>query len=86
MGKTYERKVEFAVGFIGGQWSEVSITVEETRERVLDDPELIERAEATLDKMFSSSGSASDTPIFFKHVLYIQPAEELHGNDYSITF
>jgi hypothetical protein len=82
MGKTYEREVEFAVGFLGGQWSEVSITVEETRERVLDDPELIESAEVTLDKMFVSS----DKKIAFKHVLYIQPAEELHGDDYIVTF
>jgi hypothetical protein len=81
MGKTYEREVEFAVGFVGGQWSEVSVTVKEARERVLDDPELIEGAVAMLDKMDFSPNVVS-----FKHVLYIQPAEELHGDDYIVTF
>lgn len=76
MGKTLQREVEFAVGFVGGQWSEVSVSVEENYERVLDDPEIIEKALEVLKKM-----DFSPNAVAFHHVLYIEDPEGGFGED-----
>lgn len=76
MGEAYEREVEFAVGFTGGQWREVSITVQETPERALDDDELVEKAVEILEKLDFSPNLVS-----FHHVLYIEDPDNMHDED-----
>jgi hypothetical protein len=79
MGKTYEREVEFAVGFVGGQWREVSVTVQETMERVLDDDEITPKALKILEKI-----DFSPNVVAFHHVLYIEDPEGGFGEDLNI--
>jgi len=71
----YQRDVEFAVGFVGGQWREVTITVPETYEKALDDDEIVAAAEKIIEKIDFPD------PVSFYHVLYIEPPEGGFGED-----
>jgi hypothetical protein len=70
-----KREVEFAVGFVGGQWREVSITVEEDPTRVMEDDELVAAATETLELIDFES------PVAFYHVLHIEDPEGGFGED-----
>lgn len=72
MGKTYEREVVVAVGFVGGQWREVSVTVEETMERVLDDDEITTEAMKIIEQL-----NFVPNAISFHHVLYIENPDSI---------
>ena len=70
----YERHVEVAVGFVGGQWREITVTVPESEDRVLDD-ELTKAATAIIKQM-----GFSDTVAFY-HVIFIEEPEGGFGED-----
>ena len=76
MDKTYEREVEVAVGFVGGQWREVSVTVKETEERVLDNEEITAEAMKIIEQLDFSPNAVS-----FHHVLYIEDPDGGFGED-----
>jgi len=76
--KTCERDVEFAVGFVGGQWTEVTITLDEPLERVLDDDELVEMGEKKLQRI------KFPNPVAFYHVLHIEDPEGGFGEDLNL--
>jgi hypothetical protein len=79
MGQTCEREVEFAVGFVGGRWKEVSITVEEPFERVMDDIEITTAATKIIEKI-----DFSPEVVSFYHVIYIEDPEGGFGEDLNI--
>ena len=79
MGKAYEREVEVAVGFVGGQWSEVSVSVPETFESVLDDEEITAKALEIIEKI-----DFSPNAVAFHHILYIEDPEGGFGEDTNI--
>jgi len=76
MGKTYEREVEVAVGYVGGQWREVSVTVKGTMERILDDDEITAKALKIIEELDFSPNAVS-----FHHVLYIESPDGVFGED-----
>lgn len=76
MGKTCEREVEFAVGFVGGRWREISVTVEEPFERAMDDSEITSAAEEIIKKIDFRPELVS-----FYHVLYIEDPDGGFGED-----
>ncbi len=79
MGETLEREVEVAVGFVGGQWSEVSVSVPETFESVLDDEEITAKALEIIEKI-----DFSPNAVAFHHILYIEDPEGGFGEDTNI--
>lgn len=76
MDKAYEREVEVAVGFVGGQWREVSVTVQEAVSRVLDDDEITAKAMEIIEKL-----DFSPNAVAFHHVLYIEDPDGGFGED-----
>ena len=79
MGKAYEREVEVAVGFVGGQWSEVSVSVPETFESVLDDEEITAKALEIIEKI-----DFSPNAVAFHHIRHIEDPEGGFGEDTNI--
>jgi hypothetical protein len=73
----FERSVEFAVGFVGGQWQEVMITVPEDEDRVLDDGEVEDAARKVIEKIEFAE------PVAFYHLLYIGDPEGGFGEDWD---
>lgn len=76
MGEAYEREVEFAVGFTGGHWREVSIIVQEDPDCALDDDEVVAKALITLEQI-----DFSPEIVAFHHILYIQDPDSIHDED-----
>lgn len=73
--KNCQRTVEFAVGFLHGQWIEVEIIVEEDPDRALDDEEVVEAATKIIQQ------ATFEHPVSFYHVLYISPPEGGYADD-----
>ena len=70
-----ERRVEVAVGFADHTWRDLWVGVPENPEYVLDDVEIVEKAEAIIMTM----GNQNDWNVSFIHVIYIEPIEDTDG-------
>jgi len=73
---SYDRRVEFAVGFENGTWSRVTVVLQEPEERVFDEIELLEAAGDRIDEAIPSNMTE-----VFRHVLAISEPEGGYGED-----
>jgi hypothetical protein len=70
------RRIEFAIGFTDGTWSEASILVPEPYDNAMTEDEVRERAEEMMEKF-----EFSDKEIAFRTILFIEDPEGGYDDD-----
>ncbi len=70
-----ERKVEVAVGFADNTWRNIWVTVPQDPNYVLDDSEVILKANDIIMLM----GNQNDWNVSFICTIYVEPLEDMDG-------